>query len=139
MHKLENIELLLDELNIFIHGHDRSRLPSLQASETNLASFRQRLIQGYLEGQIVIRHFYENYPDLYDMIVRIKGAREGLLEIESLTSTSPSDQRLQQQFKQLEHELRTSIPAASAPNVANLVLEAVADWMMRCPLDFPSK
>jgi hypothetical protein len=113
------------------------RVPMLSQDERRKAGVIQELTQGYLRGQAYLDQLHENYPELHRRFVVFKRRKERELALLSLVSTQQADGRLEAHIKELGERIQSEIPTV-IPMVDALVAESIADWIMRCPLDFYS-
>jgi hypothetical protein len=114
-----------------------ARLSTL-ADEGRRDQFVARMVQRYERGQFMIEHLRSNYPDIFERLIECKNARQRMLELETLTSVMPGGELMQRELRELRVELTVALPGVAPSTIADLVGEAVADWLMRCPLDFPA-
>lgn len=101
--------------------------------------FRNEMIKRYIEGQNIISSLHDNYPDVYNSLLKCKGNREGLLVLESLINQDSSVNMLKDSLGRYREELVGEVKGVSRQTIEKLVYEGVADWLMRCPLDFPEE
>jgi hypothetical protein len=113
-----------------------SRLPRLSNDAAARTEVERILTEGFLEGQAYLDQLHANYPDLHRKILTFKRRKEHHLALLSRIIPSPSDARLESQIKELGEQIQGEFPTVSSMAEA-LVSEAIADWLMRCPLDFP--
>jgi hypothetical protein len=112
-------------------------LPTITCNETRI-EFRNRVVKWFLEGQGILDAL-RRYPDAYEKVVRAKAHREKyLIRTCTLGQGSPSDiftQALDDYLATVEKEAYM----LSGFTTESLAYEAVADWMLRCPLSFPNR
>jgi hypothetical protein len=112
-----------------------SRLPTI-TDEQERWEFRNRVVKWYLEGQDILEAL-RRHPEAHEAVLKAKSHRENyLVKICSLRRGTPSDM-----FDEaLNGYMATVIKQAymlAEHTVESLAYEAVADWMLRCPLNFP--
>ena len=91
----------------------------------------------YVQGQVVLDRLRREYPEVFGTIVQEKTARARRLEMESgLSSVSPSD-RITSEINAMQAAIRERFPNISTDTQVSLAMEAVADWLLTCPLRFP--
>ncbi len=98
--------------------------------------FRRDVLIWHIQGQNLldkIRHFSNTS---YEQILQIKGQYEHLLASIQMETTE-SARIFKETRLDFQQTLSDEVEALSQLNVKSLALEAVADWMLRCPLDFP--
>jgi len=100
-------------------------------------AFVKRMIGHHLNGQEVLRELHDRYAAVYEEVVKSKASREGFLETLALATADLPPQLLQKTLEQYINDLQ-NIEVVVSPRTAELLAhEAIADWLMRCPLDFP--
>lgn len=72
-------------------------------------------------------------------VLKCKGNREGLLVLESLIHQDSSANMLKDSLERYREELIGEVRGVARQTIEKLVYEGVADWLMRCPLDFPEE
>ena len=97
--------------------------------------FRTRVVKNFIAGSIILDRLEKELPETYKRVLELKQQKEDDLDTETVThSTVPAtffDETLQSLREQL-----ISTPGLSPRAAAALANEAVADWVLRCPLDF---
>lgn len=105
----------------------------------NELMFRNEMIKKYIEGQNIISSLHDNYPDIYQTLLKCKENREQYLVLESLISPDIPSNMLKDSLKKYRDELTGTVKGVASQTIERLVYEGVADWLMRCPLDFPEE
>jgi hypothetical protein len=106
-------------------------------SEDKRIHLRNRMIKHYLEGQNVLSLLGRDYPTLFDKLIAVKSSRENFLATQCLISTGTPNQVLQDALANILRVIKDDARGLSSQTAEALSYEAVADWMIRCPLDFP--
>ncbi len=115
-----------------------ARLPTIRDGARRLV-FRNEMIRHYLDGQNVLRALQTTYPIAYERVVRIKYEKERYLKTASMVATGNPSEILKNtvaDLRQAVDEGRCGVASGTADAVA---YGAVAEWMLRCPLDFPEE
>lgn len=112
-----------------------AKLPSL-ISPAQRQAFRDTVLKWYLEGRELLDAL-RNYPQTYEKIVRAKSHRENYLASAALAAGNPA-QEFNNALEQLLTTFRQEVQEVSGLSAESLAHEAVADWLIRCPLDFYS-
>lgn len=110
------------------------RLPTIR-NDRDRRSFHEKVLKWYLEGQAILEAL-RKYPDVYEKVLKAKSHRENFLVIATITGGTPQEilsSSIQGLLETLQREVR-ELHSFSAESLAH---EAVADWLLRCPLDFP--
>jgi len=110
-----------------------AKLPSLVTDEQRRA-FRDNVLKWYLEGQELLNTL-RNYPSTYEKIVKAKSHRENYLASAALSAGNPADE-FTAALRQLHSTFQQEVKEVSGLSAEALAHEAVADWLIRCPLDF---
>ena len=105
-------------------------------SSDKIESFKRLIIDQYLVGQNLLNYLSNNYPDLYVSLSNYKLTYENELTMNSLINDSPSNIFFRQTHKEYEQNIKSVTPNLSSTIIKKLSLEAISDWLMRCPLDF---
>ncbi|MEO8052201.1 MAG: hypothetical protein ABI833_17460 [Acidobacteriota bacterium] len=111
------------------------RLPTL-TSAADRAAFHEKVLRWYLEGQTILRAL-RTYPDVYEKVVNTKSHRENFLVMAAVVGGTPQ-QILASSLQDLRDALRNEVRELHSFSAESLAHEAVADWLLRCPLDFPT-
>lgn len=98
---------------------------------------RDEIVRHYLNGQNTLDKLKITYPELFEAVAKIKKDKEHFLVTESLIPHSLPPQRWKDEVCKMQSEFQKAMPGLSNFNVEQLAHEAVADWLLRCPLDFP--
>lgn len=110
------------------------RLPTIR-DESHRRSFCERVLKWYLEGQAVLDAL-RKYPEVYEKVLRAKNHRENYLAM-AMVSTGSAHDLLNSTLQALKEALQTEVRELHSFNAETLSHEAVADWLLRCPLNFP--
>ncbi|MGY1499792.1 hypothetical protein ACW4TU_24980 [Streptomyces sp. QTS52] len=113
------------------------KLRSLIANDPQRVSVLESLIMQYIKGENALDVMRRKYPDNWELTTRYKNNKEQLLILQ-YPSDSLEFGSLAHIAKEIESELARDVPALDAPLRSALSWAAIADWIMRCPLSFPS-
>ncbi|MEK8029710.1 hypothetical protein AACH06_02660 [Ideonella sp. DXS29W] len=111
-----------------------ARLPTL-TSDAQRATFVQQVLTWYLDGQAVLDRL-RGYPQVYEKVVATKSHREAFLAMTAMQG-GKSNEILMATLKELRDTLEREAKELHNFSAEQLAYEAVADWLIRCPLDFP--
>ena len=111
-----------------------AKLPTLN-SNANRAAFAKQVLTWYLNGQAVLDRL-RSYPQVYEKVVATKSHREAFLAMSALNG-STSNEILVATLNELRDTLAREAKELHDFCAEQLAYEAVADWLIRCPLDFP--
>jgi hypothetical protein len=124
-----------DEL---VKNLDCKALTICHRDERNARKLREEYVRHFLRGRNALEKLLNQYPDVYEVAYRVKQEREAFLAAESLIPDFLPPQKLRDTLDRLRNEFRSNLPGMEPFNIEQLVYEAIADWLLRCPLDFPS-
>lgn len=104
-------------------------------SEENINILTESTIKMFFDYDGIIRKWQNEYPEEYEKFLQVKKSYEKWLNSETLLSNSASIayDKITLNFKTL---LEQSFPNIGAPTIATLAKWTVADWILRCPLNF---
>jgi hypothetical protein len=143
--KIEASEIMGEEVTDWLgtnvgQAHDLDtklqRVPTLRNAGSR-KEFRDRLIRHLLEGQNVIEQLHNRYPDQYEQWSRTKQSREGFLESECMITDGSPSELLFSTLGRFKEEIAEQVGGIPSTLLDSIAWEAVADWLIRCPLRFP--
>lgn len=106
-------------------------------TEATRNRFRRNILIWHLEGQNLLTALRSHSPTAYERAWKSKGRYEKLLTSLQM-STADSAEVFQQTLRDFLATLQDVVKTLSKLNAMSLAHEAVADWLLRCPLDFPN-
>lgn len=110
-----------------------AKLPTL-TNEVAQRKFHGEVLKWYLDGQAILAAL-RNYPDTYAKVIQAKAHRENFLAMTSLSGNTPHG-TLISALKDLTAAFKEDVKELHSFSAESLCHEAVADWLLRCPLDF---
>lgn len=106
-------------------------------TEATRRKFRHDILIWHLEGQNLLTTLRSHSPSAYERAWKTKGHFEKLLT--SLQMSTPDSAVIfQTTLQDFLSTIQDVVKTLSKLNARALAHEAVADWMLRCPLDFPN-
>lgn len=111
------------------------RLPTLHDDRAR-RTFRDLIIKHFLEGQNSLEEL-RKYPTIYEKIRRAKSERERYLATEVMLATGSVSEILRAVLEDTREVVKSEVLNMSVNTLDAVAWEAVADWLIRCPLDFP--
>jgi hypothetical protein len=114
-----------------------SRIPTL-INDHMRHSFRNRMIQHFLEGQNLLGEL-RKYPTVYENIRMAKSECERYLATEVLLATGSPISILENSLEKIRQVVKAEVSGVSNYTIEAVAREAVSDWLIRCPLDFPER
>lgn len=110
------------------------RLPTITSDEKR-RDFHTKVLKWYLEGESILDAL-RKFPELYEKVIKTKSHREGLLAIAAVSGGS-SQEILTSSVQELLSSLKNEVKGLHSFSSEKLAYGTVADWLLRCPLDFP--
>lgn len=112
-----------------------AKLSSLK-SEDEQRTFRDQIIKAYLDGQNALEEL-RRYPLAFENVHQVKSQKERYLYLESRSTSGTSVDILQNSLSDFRDTVNKQVRGVAPSVIDSVVWEAIADWMIRCPLDFP--
>ena len=104
-------------------------------SNSALTRFRLRIVKNYISGNIVLKKLEDELPDTFKRVLELKEQKEGGLGHETVTLDLVPSKFFQETLNSYQKQLSFT-PGLSQRATRVLANEAVADWLLRCPLEF---
>jgi hypothetical protein len=116
-----------------------SKLVKLAPTQSNVQQKdrRDQMVRHLLQGQNALQELHLHYPELYEAVRHCKDGRENFLATESQLLSQSPQKLLADVLAQFKGELTDSVSGLERYTAEQLVWEAVSDWLVRCPLNFP--
>jgi hypothetical protein len=131
----ENIKKWISEENeLYRIIHDKiKRIPSVKDTD----KYVELNIKTYLEGQNILNRLHKEFPTLFEHLLKYKNAQELEVENFSMMKSEQPAEFLRESYKNFEELIKENLGnKISHSTIKYLSGEAVADWLIRCPLDF---
>ncbi len=116
----------------------RKALTIRHGDETTARQLTDHFVRFYLDGQNALTKLRDDFPELYEIVDRMKKDKEHFLATESLVTPELAPTFLKQTTDDLESQLCAKLQGLDRFTVKQFVQEAISDWLLRCPLDFPT-
>ena len=110
------------------------KLPTLR-TQVQRDAFVIKVLHWYLSGQALLDRLRE-YPQVYEKVIETKSHREEFLAMGALNG-SASNVVVLETIKDFKDTLKREAKELHDFCADQLAYEAVADWLIRCPLEFP--
>lgn len=111
------------------------KMKSIVGSEGNPDDLVRSWLQHYLTGNNVLSELHGRFPEEYAKILRLKREHEEFLALQSaLRYDCLPGAVVREQLTEYEKRLAEAVPGLDEYHIRQLVYEAVADWLIRCPL-----
>lgn len=102
---------------------------------SNIDAFSRAMVRKHILGRNMYDAIQSSYPDIHQEIQRIKSVLERRLDGLNYEFDNTRDY-LQWVKSQLREQLRARFENFALETLETLVDEAIADWLLRCPLQF---
>lgn len=112
-----------------------AKLPTLK-TERDRQDFQREVVRWWLEGQNILEEL-RDYPEMWESIRRAKSEQEKYLKGHCMITTEQPYRILMNALGEIDAAVEREAKALAAGSRKAVAHEAVADWLMRCPLDFP--
>lgn len=128
-----------DDNNELIQNIDR-KIVSLRpnSSRPERLKLRGQIVSHYLRGKNSKEKLRTDYPELWEVAERSKSERESFLETECGIPTGSPPDTFNKHLDRFREDVKRRLAALDENSVELLVWEALSDWLLRCPLDFPA-
>ncbi|WP_131804001.1 hypothetical protein [Pseudofrankia sp. BMG5.36] len=123
------------------HGHllatIDAKLSVILKSPVGRLRYSDELIRAYLVGENRLSQMRDRYPDQWQAASICRANKESYLVLEySSTVAQPTARDVTDIAVDLAHELVAAVPAIDEGLAKEIAWSSIADWLMRCPLDF---
>ena len=94
-------------------------------------------VRSFLESNAILDALRDGAPDLHERIISAVTGRARRLNLAGPQGGSAPSAILGTEIDSLVIAIKEAAPNLSAANAEQIALGSVAEWLMRCPLDFP--
>jgi hypothetical protein len=99
---------------------------------------KEKFVSAHLIRENALEGLRFSHPTLWDRSVRCIESEERRLVAIGASGGLPSDQ-LKQSLQRIEESLKFDLPGLQGSVISDIAVGTISDWLVRCPLDFPSK
>lgn len=110
------------------------KLPTI-SSDDHRREFHEKVLKWYLEGQTIMDAL-RKYHDVFEKVLKAKSHRENYLFMATVSGNTPQE-ILTSSIQELQGTLQKQVRELHSISSEALAFGTVADWLLRCPLDFP--
>lgn len=114
------------------------KLPKIHSSEKKQETYRNFLIQKFLDYQNLLDTLKKNWVDIYQVIYKCIQHREDNLV--GMFMLAPADalpsKIMTDQIDELKKRIEEEIPTFKQTDLDKITWGVISDWLIRCPLDF---
>lgn len=115
-----------------------AKLLRITASPGTVEEVIDALMNQFLLGENAMSHLKASVPDGYASVLQTKSQKESLLVLQHPPDQVGSSTQLTSIANELASELRSAYPLLDEGLSRTLAWSTVAEWLMRCPLNFGS-
>ncbi|MDH0496280.1 hypothetical protein [Comamonas aquatica] len=141
--KFKTASITTEDVNAWTQSNDvmlgvlKSKIDKLPTLRTQVQrdAFVIKVLHWYLSGQALLDRLRE-YPQVYEKVIETKSHREEFLAMGALND-SASNVVVRETIKDFKDTLKREAKELHDFCADQLAYEAVADWLIRCPLEFP--
>lgn len=119
-----------------LRGTASTKIFKVQKSQGAVDGVVDALTQQYLKGENALEKLRAINPEVHRGIIATRAHREEILALEFPPGLNDSQAKLASIARDFESSLLRDYPVLSESMAKILAWSAVADWLMRCPLDF---
>ncbi|MCW3476642.1 hypothetical protein OL599_18930 [Rhodovastum sp. RN2-1] len=94
-------------------------------------------VRSFLQGNAILDALRTGSPDLHEKVMAAVTGRSRRLSLAGPQGGPEPGAILNTEIDKLIAAIKAAAPNLSDDNAEQIVLGAVSDWIMRCPLDFP--
>lgn len=131
----DEIDIWRDANSVAVSNLD-AKAPHL-ASGSKLTGFKRGILSAYIQGQNDYDKIGSDLPELSATLLAVKSGVEQSLAVECSMATDGAGRTTFRDVKErLERQLESRAPSLSEGVRSRIVMEALSDWILRCPLYF---
>jgi hypothetical protein len=110
------------------------KIPILRKSTTR-ERFCELVLTKYIQGENILEHCRAHYPEIWKQVILDRGLRASHVEGESMLSDDAPNVLFTNLLHGYRDHIATTWPALKEQAIT-LAWGTMADWLIRCPLDF---
>ncbi|AHG92109.1 hypothetical protein J421_4642 (plasmid) [Gemmatirosa kalamazoonensis] len=95
----------------------------------------QQLLEAYVIGTALLQRLHDLSPALHEQLLSVAARAAKEIRLKSRITTVPASELVQQTIGTLKVQILRAAPSLEL-HADDLTMQIVADWLMRCPLDF---
>lgn len=131
-----DVRELWQQENASLLDSARGKLECIGLTGAALDTYLEQLLNQYLKGENALDSLRSRYPDNWRAVSRTKSEKEEVLTLEYPPGAATAPSHVRQVASDLAREIMRDAPSLSESVSRVIAWSAVADWLMRCPLDF---
>lgn len=107
-----------------------------EADKSKLKGLRDSWVEVFIRSENLLRSLKENAPAIWEQLRALKVHRENKLFLRYFKSTAP-EEVLHRVISEVKEEVLQAAPNLGSMHAEDIAIGTVAEWLHRCPLDFP--
>lgn len=111
------------------------KLRAVGIEEDALDNYLSSLLAEYLEGENALQRLREKFPDVWQQLSLVKSTKERRLAIQHPPTNQADLSIVKAVVQELAGEMLREAPSIGDALAEGIAWSAVADWLMRCPLN----
>lgn len=115
-----------------------AKLGKLSLAEQAQKSYMEQLVNQFLDTENALDRLREKYPDQWEAATSARVRKERKLVLEYPPESVQTRADIASVVKSLKEDFTKQVPALDEPFIDTMSWGSIADWLMRCPLDFES-
>lgn len=132
----QKVESWIDENLTFLNNLDR-KLPKIIGDEAQQQRTKSNLVHKYLDYQNLLARLLQDWADIYEIVITAVQNRQEYLEARFLTSPELlPNEVIKAELQKLDDDLTREVATLKRTDIELIKFGVVADWLIRCPLDF---
>lgn len=127
------------EISLVEHAQRKHALRFTQNAnnvDKKVDDLTEQSVKHFLNGNIILKRWENDYPEDFEKFIKIKSQFEEKVIEECMFPTDNNNDRLKEIKANLFSKIKESFPFLEETMVTNLCNQVMADWIMRCPIDF---
>ncbi|MFB6690597.1 hypothetical protein ACFCX3_08725 [Streptomyces virginiae] len=139
---VDMVQTSLEDVDVWISGNSEltakalEKLSRIQLSAAQRESYLEQLVNQFLDSENALLRLREKYPDQWEAVMDARKRKERKLVLEYPPGSTNTAMDVNGIVRSLKEDLSRQVPALDDPFVDAMSWGSVADWLMRCPLDF---
>ena len=125
-----------DALVVRLTGKIRKRAAT-GVVDSEIDELVNKAVEWFLERENTLENLRDVAPQLYETLSGVIARHTERLRLLGPPQVGVAREILRTEIDALKADIKASVPNFSDKNADLLALGTVADWLMRCPLDFP--
>ena len=115
-----------------------NKLPGMTAER--IAKLTQDCTTDFLNFKAILARLNKDMPDLHESVTDLHGATEATIDRKSSLGSITNGAELKQEMDQYQLSLEQRFGKTfGASTIGHMMRGTFADWLFRCPVDFPDK